>query len=235
MHSTPAGAVHAAVHRSRRVLQRMDHSAAPVVRSPNRCSVPWSTDGGGARWRGLGVAVGAVSLSLVGVVGSVPLLLALLVLGGLGSAALRPVSTSIVGGPAAKNPGLAVGPSPPGAGPAPSPWARSCSSTWVPLRDRSHSLADGPPCPDRESVSPDGPGAWRGPVSLPPSDRTAAQTAGHDALRPLPGPRRWARLRDGRGCPRGSPSVLAAPRLMTAAHCPASVRPLPLRDNYLGS
>ena len=58
---------------------------------------------------GLGVAVGAVALSLVGVVGSVPLLLVLLVLGGLGSAALHPVSTSIVGGPAANNPGLAVG------------------------------------------------------------------------------------------------------------------------------
>ncbi len=58
---------------------------------------------------GLGVALGAVSLSLVGVVDSVPLLLVLLVLGGLGSAALHPVSTSIVGGPSAKNPGLAVG------------------------------------------------------------------------------------------------------------------------------
>jgi FSR family fosmidomycin resistance protein-like MFS transporter len=58
---------------------------------------------------GLGVALGAVSLSLVGVVDSVPLLLILLVLGGLGSAALHPVSTSIVGGPSAKNPGLAVG------------------------------------------------------------------------------------------------------------------------------
>lgn len=58
---------------------------------------------------GLGVALGAISLSLVGVVDSVPLLLVLLVLGGLGSAALHPVSTSIVGGPSAKNPGLAVG------------------------------------------------------------------------------------------------------------------------------
>jgi FSR family fosmidomycin resistance protein-like MFS transporter len=57
----------------------------------------------------LGVALGAVSLSLVGVVDSVPLLLILLVLGGLGSAALHPVSTSIVGGPAARNPGLSVG------------------------------------------------------------------------------------------------------------------------------
>ena len=58
---------------------------------------------------GLGVALGAISLSLVGIVDSVPLLVVLLVLGGLGSAALHPVSTSIVGGPSAKNPGLAVG------------------------------------------------------------------------------------------------------------------------------
>ena len=61
------------------------------------------------RVAGIGVALGAVSLSLVGVADTVPLLLALLVLGGLGSAALHPVSTSIVGGPSAKNPGLAVG------------------------------------------------------------------------------------------------------------------------------
>ena len=58
---------------------------------------------------GLGVAVGAAALSLVAVTGSVPLLLVLLVLGGIGTAALHPVSTSIVGGPAARNPGLAVG------------------------------------------------------------------------------------------------------------------------------
>ena len=58
---------------------------------------------------GLGVVVAAVALSLVGVAGSVPTLVVLLVLGGLGSAALHPVSTSIVGGPSAKNPGLAVG------------------------------------------------------------------------------------------------------------------------------
>ena len=61
------------------------------------------------KFAGLGVALGAISLSLVGVVDSVPLLLVLLVLGGLGSAALHPVSTSVVGGPSAKNPGLAVG------------------------------------------------------------------------------------------------------------------------------
>jgi FSR family fosmidomycin resistance protein-like MFS transporter len=58
---------------------------------------------------GAGVALGAVSLSLVGVASSVPLLLVLLVLGGLGSAALHPVATSIVGGPSARNPGLSVG------------------------------------------------------------------------------------------------------------------------------
>lgn len=56
-----------------------------------------------------GVALAAVALSLVGVAGSIPVLLVLLVLGGIGSAALHPVSTSIVGGPSAKNPGLAVG------------------------------------------------------------------------------------------------------------------------------
>jgi FSR family fosmidomycin resistance protein-like MFS transporter len=61
------------------------------------------------RVAGVGVALGAVSLSLVGVAGTVPVLVLLLVLGGLGSAALHPVSTSIVGGPAARNPGLAVG------------------------------------------------------------------------------------------------------------------------------
>lgn len=58
---------------------------------------------------GIGVALAAVSLSLVGVAGSVPTLLVLLILGGIGSAALHPVSTSIVGGPSAKNPSLAVG------------------------------------------------------------------------------------------------------------------------------
>lgn len=56
-----------------------------------------------------GVALAAVALSLVGVAGSVPLLAVLLVLGGIGSAALHPVSTSIVGGPSSRNPGLAVG------------------------------------------------------------------------------------------------------------------------------
>ncbi len=61
------------------------------------------------RIAGLGVALAAVSLSLVGVAGSVAMLLALLVLGGVGSAALHPVSTSIVGGTSSRNPSLAVG------------------------------------------------------------------------------------------------------------------------------
>jgi FSR family fosmidomycin resistance protein-like MFS transporter len=56
-----------------------------------------------------GVALAAVALSLVGVAGSVPVLLTMLALGGLGSAALHPVATSIVGGGTATNPGLAVG------------------------------------------------------------------------------------------------------------------------------
>ena len=58
---------------------------------------------------GLGVALGAISLSLIGIIDSVPLLVVLLVLGGLGSAAIHPVATSIVGGPLQRNPGLAVG------------------------------------------------------------------------------------------------------------------------------
>ncbi|MFC0680317.1 MFS transporter [Lysobacter korlensis] len=57
----------------------------------------------------IGVALAAISLSLVSTAGDVILLALLLVLGGIGSAALHPVSTSIVGGESAKNPGLAVG------------------------------------------------------------------------------------------------------------------------------
>lgn len=56
-----------------------------------------------------GVAVAAVTLSLVGVAPTIALLIVLLVLGGLGSAALHPISTSIVGSSASKNPSLAVG------------------------------------------------------------------------------------------------------------------------------
>ena len=58
---------------------------------------------------GAGVALAAVSLSLIGVADSVVLLIALLILGGIGSGALHPVSTSIVSGPSSKNPSLAVG------------------------------------------------------------------------------------------------------------------------------
>ena len=53
-----------------------------------------------------GVALAAVSLSLVGVAATVPLLLVALIAGGIGAAALHPVATSIVGGPSATNPGL---------------------------------------------------------------------------------------------------------------------------------
>lgn len=57
----------------------------------------------------LGVALAAVTLSLVAVAPSVPVLLVLLVLGGLGSAALHPVGARLVSGPAARRPALAVG------------------------------------------------------------------------------------------------------------------------------
>ena len=57
----------------------------------------------------IGVALAAITLSLVGVAPTVPLLVLLLLLGGLGSAALHPISTSIVGGSTSKNPSLAVG------------------------------------------------------------------------------------------------------------------------------
>ena len=57
----------------------------------------------------IGVALAAITLSLVGVAPTIALLSVLLVLGGLGSAALHPISTSIVGSSTAKNPSLAVG------------------------------------------------------------------------------------------------------------------------------
>ncbi|SEO16616.1 MFS transporter, FSR family, fosmidomycin resistance protein [Cryobacterium luteum] len=57
----------------------------------------------------IGVALAAITLSLIGVAPTVLVLILLLLLGGLGSAALHPISTSIVGGAAAKNPSLAVG------------------------------------------------------------------------------------------------------------------------------
>ncbi|REE99979.1 MFS transporter [Thermomonospora umbrina] len=56
-----------------------------------------------------GVAVAAVALSLIGVADGIVLVIGLLAIGGIGSAALHPVSTSIVGGPTVKNPGFAVG------------------------------------------------------------------------------------------------------------------------------
>ena len=57
----------------------------------------------------IGVGLAAIALSLIGVAPTVLLLILLLLLGGLGSAALHPISTSIVGGSASKNPSLAVG------------------------------------------------------------------------------------------------------------------------------
>jgi FSR family fosmidomycin resistance protein-like MFS transporter len=50
-----------------------------------------------------------LAFSLIGIASSVPQLLLLLAVGGLGSAALHPVANSIVGGSAIKNPGVAVG------------------------------------------------------------------------------------------------------------------------------
>ena len=61
------------------------------------------------RVAGAGVALAAAALSLLGVASSIWLLVALLLLGGIGSAALHPVATAIVGGATSKNPSLAVG------------------------------------------------------------------------------------------------------------------------------
>ena len=61
------------------------------------------------RFAAVGVGLAAVSLSLVGVAGSPALLALVLILGGLGSAALHPAAASIVGGPHVAKPGLAVG------------------------------------------------------------------------------------------------------------------------------
>jgi len=61
------------------------------------------------RFAAVGVGLAAVSLSLVGVAGSPVLLALVLILGGLGSAALHPAAASIVGGPHVAKPGLAVG------------------------------------------------------------------------------------------------------------------------------
>ncbi len=58
---------------------------------------------------GVSVILTASSLALVGLAPSVGVLVLLLVVGGLGSAALHPVATSVVGGPRARRPGLSVG------------------------------------------------------------------------------------------------------------------------------
>lgn len=57
----------------------------------------------------LGVALAAVTLSLLAVAPSLPVLFVLLVFGGLGSAALHPVGSRLVSGPTARRPALAVG------------------------------------------------------------------------------------------------------------------------------
>lgn len=57
----------------------------------------------------IGIAMAAVTLSLVGVAPTIAVLIVLLLLGGLGSAALHPISTSIVGSSNSKDPSLAVG------------------------------------------------------------------------------------------------------------------------------
>lgn len=57
----------------------------------------------------VGVGLAAVALSLVGPSTSTVLLVLLLAVGGIGSAALHPIASSIVAGPQTKNPGLAVG------------------------------------------------------------------------------------------------------------------------------
>jgi FSR family fosmidomycin resistance protein-like MFS transporter len=57
----------------------------------------------------IGVALGAVAMSLLGVAPGLGVLALLLAVGGLGSAALHPAAMSVVGSPAAANPGLAVG------------------------------------------------------------------------------------------------------------------------------
>ncbi|MFC5175154.1 MFS transporter [Nocardioides taihuensis] len=56
-----------------------------------------------------GVALAAVSMSLVGLAPGLGTLAVLLAVAGLGSAALHPVAVSIVGSSASPNPGLAVG------------------------------------------------------------------------------------------------------------------------------
>ena len=57
----------------------------------------------------LGVILAAIFLSLIGVAPELWLVFALLVIGGIGSAALHPVGTTIAGGPTARNRALGVG------------------------------------------------------------------------------------------------------------------------------
>jgi FSR family fosmidomycin resistance protein-like MFS transporter len=57
----------------------------------------------------LGVIFAALFLSLIGVAPALAVVVALLVIGGMGSAALHPVGTTIAGGPAVPNPALGVG------------------------------------------------------------------------------------------------------------------------------
>ena len=57
----------------------------------------------------LGVVFAAVFLSLIGVAPELWLVFALLVIGGMGSAALHPVGTTIAGGPSVRNRALGVG------------------------------------------------------------------------------------------------------------------------------
>lgn len=57
---------------------------------------------------GFGLALTTFSLSLTGVTNSIGLLLIVLGLGGLGSAALHPAATSVVGGRTSRRPGLSI-------------------------------------------------------------------------------------------------------------------------------
>ena len=57
----------------------------------------------------LGVFFAALFLSLIGVVSTLVLVFALLIIGGMGSAALHPVGTTIAGGPTVRNRALGVG------------------------------------------------------------------------------------------------------------------------------
>ena len=66
-------------------------------------------DLGPRRVGALGVVFAAIFLSLIGVAGAVVVVFALLVIGGMGSAALHPVGSAIAGGPTVRNRTLGVG------------------------------------------------------------------------------------------------------------------------------